>query len=55
MAGKQKINVPLNRVEGDIEIRVEIEDGTVKDAWARDSCSGASRTSWPAGGLWTGW
>ncbi|NOY82519.1 MAG: nickel-dependent hydrogenase large subunit [Kiritimatiellaeota bacterium] len=36
MAPPKKLNVPLNRVEGDLEIRVEIEDGMVTDAW----CSG---------------
>ncbi len=30
------INVPLNRVEGDLEVRVSLEDGVVTDAW----CSG---------------
>jgi Ni,Fe-hydrogenase I large subunit len=33
---RTKINVPLNRVEGDLEIQVEIDDGVVSDAW----CSG---------------
>ncbi|WP_300461305.1 nickel-dependent hydrogenase large subunit [Desulfobacula sp.] len=28
------INIPLNRVEGDLEIRVEIEDGIITDAWS---------------------
>ncbi|KJR99225.1 MAG: Ni,Fe-hydrogenase I large subunit [Desulfobulbaceae bacterium BRH_c16a] len=28
------INIPLNRVEGDLEIRVEIEDGIVTEAWS---------------------
>jgi Ni,Fe-hydrogenase I large subunit len=32
MAKKQIISVPVNRVEGDLEIRVEIEDGRVSDA-----------------------
>lgn len=32
MTGKIQINAPLNRVEGDLEIRVEIEDGIVIDA-----------------------
>ncbi len=36
MSEKSFINVPLNRVEGDLEIRAEIEDGVVRDAW----CSG---------------
>jgi Ni,Fe-hydrogenase I large subunit len=36
MSQKKTINVPLNRVEGDLEVRAEIEDGIVKDAW----CSG---------------
>jgi Ni,Fe-hydrogenase I large subunit len=30
------LNIPLNRVEGDLELRVEIADGCVADAW----CSG---------------
>ncbi len=29
---KKEINVPLNRAEGDLEIRVELEDGIVTDA-----------------------
>ena len=33
---RMKINVPLNRVEGDLEIQVEIDDGVVSNAW----CSG---------------
>ncbi len=28
------IHIPLNRVEGDLEIRVEVEDGVVADAWS---------------------
>jgi Ni,Fe-hydrogenase I large subunit len=36
MSQRMTINVPLNRVEGDLEIRAEIEDGTVTNAW----CSG---------------
>ena len=36
MTSKIMINVPLNRVEGDLDISVEIEDGIVTDAW----CSG---------------
>ncbi|MCP4600322.1 MAG: nickel-dependent hydrogenase large subunit [Proteobacteria bacterium] len=28
------ITVPLNRVEGDLEIRVEVDDGRVSDAWS---------------------
>jgi Ni,Fe-hydrogenase I large subunit len=31
---KQTVNVPLNRVEGDLEIRAEIADGHVSKAWA---------------------
>ncbi len=34
MAEKIILNVPLNRVEGDLEIRAEIEDGCVSDAWS---------------------
>jgi hydrogenase large subunit len=33
---QKMINVPLNRVEGDLEVRVELADGIVQDAW----CSG---------------
>jgi len=28
------INIPLNRAEGDLEIRVEIEDGVITEAWS---------------------
>ncbi len=28
------INIPLNRAEGDLEIRVEIEDGVIAEAWS---------------------
>jgi len=28
------IHVPLNRVEGDLEIKIEVEDGVVRDAWS---------------------
>ncbi len=31
---KLMVNVPLNRVEGDLEIRAEIVDGRVSEAWA---------------------
>jgi len=34
MSEKIKMNVPLNRVEGDLEIRVEIDGGIVSDAWS---------------------
>ena len=34
MSKKITIDVPLNRVEGDLEIRVEINDGVVTDAWS---------------------
>jgi len=34
MTNRKTINVPLNRVEGDLEIRVELENGTVTDAWS---------------------
>ncbi len=36
MSQKMKLNVPLNRVEGDLEVKVEVQDGVVSDAW----CSG---------------
>ena len=28
------VNLPLNRAEGDLEIRVEIEDGVITEAWS---------------------
>ncbi|MBF0226011.1 MAG: nickel-dependent hydrogenase large subunit [Desulfobacterales bacterium] len=31
---KMKINIPLNRVEGDLEISVDIDNGIVSDAWS---------------------
>lgn len=34
MARKKTINIPLNRVEGDIEIRVEVDDGVVLNSWS---------------------
>ncbi len=34
MAERISINIPLNRVEGDLEIRAEIEDHVVSDAWS---------------------
>ncbi|QTA83936.1 Nickel-dependent hydrogenase [Desulfonema limicola] len=34
MSKKQIIQVPLNRVEGDLEIRAEVKDGYVVDAWS---------------------
>ncbi len=34
MSRKMTIGVPLNRVEGDLEIRVEIDEGIVTDAWS---------------------
>jgi hydrogenase large subunit len=34
MSDKITVNVPLNRVEGDLEIRVEVEDGAVTNAWS---------------------
>jgi hydrogenase large subunit len=33
MLRRTTIDVPINRVEGDLEVRVEIEHGTVTDAW----------------------
>lgn len=30
----QGLNIPLNRAEGDLEIRVEIEDGRIAEAWS---------------------
>ena len=37
MSQRMTINVPLNRVEGDLEIRAEIEDGMVTNAWSSGS------------------
>ncbi len=34
MAQNKVIKVPLNRVEGDLEVRVEVKDGIVVDAWS---------------------
>lgn len=34
MGKKTIIEVPVNRVEGDLEVRVRIEDGVVTDAWS---------------------
>ncbi|MFZ5773861.1 MAG: nickel-dependent hydrogenase large subunit [Thermodesulfobacteriota bacterium] len=34
MARQKILNIPLNRVEGDLEISVAIEDGVVTDAWS---------------------
>lgn len=34
MSTRKTINVPLNRVEGDLEIRVEVSGGVVTDAWS---------------------
>ena len=36
MLEKQIVNIPLNRVEGDLEVRVQMADHIVADAW----CSG---------------
>lgn len=36
MGQRRTLDLPLNRVEGDLEIRVELQDGRVADAW----CSG---------------
>ncbi len=36
MAEQVTLNLPLNRVEGDLDVKVEIADGVVVDAW----CSG---------------
>ena len=34
MTRTQRLNIPLNRVEGDLEIQVEVRDGIVVDAWS---------------------
>ena len=31
---KIMIDIPLNRVEGDLEVRVEHGDGVITDAWS---------------------
>ena len=30
----QKVNIPVNRAEGDLEVRVDVTDGTISDAWS---------------------
>ncbi len=32
MAVIKNIKVPLNRVEGDLEVRVDVEDGLIREA-----------------------
>jgi uptake hydrogenase large subunit len=34
MSNSKIVKVPLNRVEGDLEIRTQIEDGIIVDAWS---------------------
>jgi Ni,Fe-hydrogenase I large subunit len=34
MGQKKIINIPMNRVEGDLEIRVQLDNGLVVDAWS---------------------
>jgi len=34
MSHKTSLTLPMNRVEGDLELRVELEDGVVSDAWS---------------------
>lgn len=34
MIKKMMLDIPLNRVEGDLEIRVEVKDGIVTDSWS---------------------
>jgi hydrogenase large subunit len=34
MTVKTSLNVPINRVEGDLELRVRLEDGRVTEAWS---------------------
>ena len=34
MTARKIIDIPLNRAEGDLEIRIEVEDGHVVDAWS---------------------
>ena len=33
MPKKKTLNLPVHRVEGDLEVRVELENGIVSDAW----------------------
>lgn len=37
MARKKKtiLNIPLNRVEGDLELKIQVDDGIVSEAWSR--------------------
>ena len=35
---------PVGRVEGDLDVRVDIQDGVVVNAWTRPSCSAGSRS-----------
>jgi len=34
MNKRKVIEVPVNRVEGDLEVRVEIQDNVITDAWS---------------------
>ena len=34
MNERKIVNVPVNRVEGDLQVRVETEDGVVREAWS---------------------
>ncbi len=34
---------PLGRVEGDLDLRVTVEDGVVTQAWTKPGCFAASR------------
>jgi len=34
MAERRIVELPLNRVEGDLEVRIAIEDGRIADAWS---------------------
>ncbi len=30
----KKVNIPVNRAEGDLEVRVDVTDGIITDAWS---------------------
>lgn len=37
MAARKILDIPINRVEGDLELRLEVADGAVVDAWSSGS------------------
>jgi len=52
---KKTIDVALNRVEGDLELRIEHEDGVVTNAWSKGIMYRGSRTCSRDGGRSTAW